>query len=460
VDNLFDFFEQFWLPSLEVLSDMEQQGILLDVDYLEGKLPLALAEVEEMEGQLNTWAKYYIAQRVDEYMNWNSHSQVKEFLYEFKNYPIPPVKGTLSATKKNTKRERVSCESAIDWLSKNVHSDSDREMLRVLAKRNKTVRLAQFIEKLPLLISADGRLRCSIGPNTDTGRLSCKNPNLQQIPVRADRFGIRNAFIARPGYKLIVADYSQLEMYVMAHFLVYHFDDHSLEDMLKAGDAHTAMAFKIWGDQLKKLGATPENIKDVAKKFRDNAKTINYAVPYGKTAVGLGSQILDKNGAPIGKKKAQDLLDDFFEANPGLDRLFQLWRDEARETGYITTLLGRTRPLPGACAENQWERWAAERRAVNTPVQGSAADIVTAAMLACVGVGPTCKQILLARELADLGAVLLLQIHDELIFEVPAEHADRACAIVQEIMEDPFDEPLTVQLHVDAQVGDSWGECK
>jgi len=450
------FHDAFWLPSLDVLSDMEQRGILLDTEYLARKLVLAEAEVLELEKKLATWAFDYTRQ-TREPLNWGSHEQVKAFLYDFKNFPIPPVKGPLSATKKNTKRDRVSCQSALDWLSKNT---SDTEQIRVLIQRHSTETLAQFMRKLPTQITpSDGCLRCSIGPNTDTGRLSCKSPNLQQIPVRADKFGIRKAFIARPGHLLVVADYSQLEMYVMAHFLIHHFDDHSLAEALAAGDAHSAMAFRIWGDQLRALGATPETIKDnpVWKKFRDNAKTLNYAVPYGKTAQGLGSQILDANGAPIGKKAAQSVLDDFFEANPGLVQLFDLWRSEARETGSIHTLLGRLRPLPEAGSSDQWARWAAERRAVNTPVQGSAADVVTAAMLACENRLPGHAG---AKELRSLGAKLLLQIHDELVFEVPEAQATRACGIIKHIMENPFLKPLAVQLRVDAQVGRTWADAK
>ena len=474
MNSLQTFHDRFWLPSLDVLSDMEQRGITLDVDYLERKLPIALAEVEELEGRLNIWAADYTAQ-TGEPINWGSHVQVKKFFFEFKNFPIPPVKGTLSATKRNTKKEQVQCESAVDWLSKNVNGERDRSMLRLVLQARKTKKLAQFMTKLPTQVSPDGRLRFSMGPNTDTGRLSCKNPNLQQIPVRADKFGIRKAFIARPGYKLIVADFSQLEMYVMAHFLVFHFDDHSLKEALSAGDAHTAMAFRIWGDQLRALGCENETAFAVEKElgfvnhpkwkaFRGTAKTLNYAVPYGKTAQGLGSQILDASGNPIGKRAAQVVLDDFFEANPGLAELFDMWKAEARETGYVHTLLGRMRPLPGAASDDKWERWAAERRAVNTPVQGSAADIVTAAMLACVGVGvgvgPTSSTKPLARELADMHVELLGQIHDELIFEVPEVHAEAACAKVKYIMENPFDVPLRVQLVVDAQIGPSWGACK
>ena len=457
MNNLKTFYDTFWNPSLEVLSNMEQAGICLDVDYLEFKQGLATAEISKIERELARWTEDYTAQ-TDCPVNWNSPVQLKAFLYHFKCYPIPPVIGTLSAAKRNGKKEQSTSEAALHWLSENAKSATDRDNLRKLLALKRTTKLAQFMSKLPTHVSPDGRLRCSMGPNTDTGRLSCRNPNLQQIPTRNDKFGIRKAFVAAPGKMLVVADYSQLEMYVLAHFLIHVLDDHSLADDLKSGDVHTNTAFRLWGPELSKKGVTPENIKEKAKSYRDNAKTVNYAIPYGKTAAGLGSQIKDSSGVAIGKSAAQDILDAYFRAYPSMDKLFDIWRKEAATTGKVHTLLGRTRPLPEAMSSNKWERLAAERRAVNTPVQGSAADIVTAAMLRC-NTGPELDSWHNA-PLAALGAELILQVHDELIFEVDACNAPTAMAIIKNTMENPFDNPLRVQLKVDAEIGSSWGECK
>jgi len=446
------FHDEFWNTSLEVLSDMEQKGILIDKSYLALKADAAEIEVLSLEQRLAHWSHDY--DRMTECtLNWNSPVQVAAFLYDFKNFPIPKVIGTLSATKRNRKKERSTSEAAIDWLSKNT---SCKEQLRVLLEMKKTSKLVQFMHKLPAMCGTDGRLRCSIGPSTDTGRLNCSKPNLQQIPVRNDKFGIRKGFVARDGCSLIVADYSQLEMYVLAHFLLHFVNDDSLANDLLSGDVHTNTAFRLWGDELRALGATPDTIKnrEETKRFRSNAKTVNYAIPYGKTAVGLGAQITDVNGRPIGKAAAQDILDEYFEAYTGMGELFDGWKNEARRTGYVHTLLGRTRPIPEAASENQWERWSGERKAVNTWVQGSAADIVTAAMMRCVGVGPTSEGI------SPVRADLLLQVHDELIFEVETEHADGVCGIIKTRMENPFRAPLKIQLVVDAQIGNSWGECK
>lgn len=449
------FHDKFWNKQMLCLTEMERRGITIDSDYLERKRELALEEVRTLEAKLNGWAYDYMRQ-TDCPVNWNSPVQVSSFLYDYKCFPIPPVKGGLNAAKRNHKREPTTSQAALDWLAKNTSSATERDNLKALIQANKTGTLAQFMAKLPTLVSPDGRLRCSIGPGTDTGRLNCSKPNLQNIPVRDDKFGIRSAFTAAEGKLLVVADYSQLEMYVIAHFLLYFLNDDSVYRDLCSGDVHTSTAFRIWGDQLRELGATHDNIKEVAKRFRSNAKTVNYAIPYGKTASGLGMQITNQEGLAIGKAAAQQILDGYFAAYPGLDRLFGMWRDEARRNGCVRTVLGRTRPLPRASSDDQWERWAAERQAVNTPIQGSAADIVTTAMLRCVGLLPTPKQ----KALAATGAELLLQVHDELIFEVPEDRAEEACTLVKEIMENPFDAPLRVQLKVDAEVGRTWGDCK
>jgi len=461
--NVAHFYADFWNPSLQVLARMSREGFLLDCDQLNRKAELALTEAQELYDQLTPWATDFIRQREDqEPMNWNSPAQLSEFLYTFKAAPIPAVIGTAQAARKNTKKERSTSEASLQWLAKNAKSETDARYIRTLLQARRTTKLAQFMVKLPTMVGPDSKLRCSIGPNTDTGRLSSSNPNLQQIPTRNDKFGIRKAFVASPGKLLVVADYSQLEMYVIAHFLKHRLDDDSLANDLLSGDVHTNTAFRIWGKQLRDLGATPDTIKERpgTKRFRDNAKTVNYAIPYGKTAAGLGSQITDSDGRPIGKQAAQSILDAYFEAYPGMAKLFDLWKDEARSTGFVHTLLGRTRPLPFAASDNKWERFAAERRAVNTPVQGSAADIVTAAMLKCNTYRLPRHPEWFNEPLALLGARLILQVHDELIFEVPEKNALEAARVIKYTMENPFRRSLAVQLKADVEIGRSHGDCK
>lgn len=452
--NLMHFYEQLWNPLLYALVDMEGQGITLDCAQLERKAVLALERAAEIKAILDEWAEYYIRQ-VGEF-NWGSTQQLANFLYNFKCYPIPPIMGTLNSVKANREKKPTTSEAAIDWLAKNTKSGVDREMLNLLTEMNKCIKLAQFMTKLPTLVDSDGRLRCQLRPGTDTGRLNSSAPNLQNIPIRNDRFHMREAFIAAQGHKLVVADYSQLEMYVMAHFLIYELQDYSLYEDLTNGDVHTNTAFRLWGPELEKLGATRENIKEVAKRYRDNAKTVNYAIPYGKTAKGLGYQIVGADGLSIGTKAAQDVLDAYFSAYPGLHELFEKWRSEAREEELVRTLLGRDRPLPGVNSSNKWERFAAERRVVNTRVQGSAADIVSAALLKV----STSELVPERYRNTNLKGNLILQVHDELIVETAEEHAQESLEIVKHTMENPLDMPLAVQLEVDAQIGNSWGECK
>ncbi len=442
--NLFEFHELFWNKSLLVLSQIERRGITLDLPYLERKCALALETVAEIDRQLNNWAADYIRQIESSEVNWSSATQVAEFFYTFKNFPIPAVIGTMSAAKRNTKRKPSTSQASIDWLAKHTKNDTSRKYLQLFQKRNRARTLSSYVRSWIDKCSPDGRVRTSYNPATDTGRLTSSNINLQNIPSRNDPFDLRRGFIAAKGKVLIVADYSQLEMYVMAHFLLYLFGDDSLASMLSSGDVHTNTAFKIWAKELSALGATPENIKDVAKSFRNNAKTVNYAMPYGKTAAGLGMQITDENGLAIGKAAAQQIIDDYFEALPGMDRLFEHFRTEARELGYVRTLLGRNRPLPKMHSSDIWEVRAAERQAVNSPIQGSAADIVTQAMMRC----------------SDLPAQLILQVHDELVFEVDACIAEEQCAIIKERMENPFQRPLAVQLKVDAGIATTWSEGK
>ena len=453
-NNLQKFYDVAWNKSLLVLAQMERRGILLDCSRLDTMYATALEEVAVLERTLDAWASDYVRQ-LNGPMNWNSTKLVAEFLFDFKGLPIPPVKGSLNATKRNSQRERTTSAAALDWLAKNTN---ETKGLRTFLKARGTKDLAKFMKSLPEKVSPDGRLRGSFAPTTDTGRLASSNPNLQNIPIRSDRFGIRKAFIAAPGKSLIVADYSQLEMYVLAHFLLHELNDSSLRDDLLSGDVHTNTAFRIWGSELRALGATAETIKEKPewKRFRDNAKTVNYAIPYGKTAAGLGAQILGADGKAIGKNAAQVILDAYFSAYPGMGELFDIWRSRCADTGCTYTLLGRNRPLPEINSSNKWERYSAERRAVNTQVQGSAADIVTTAMMACVGAFPTSK----SKRLCALGAELVLQVHDELVFEVNTAHAEESCAIIKDIMENPFKHPMRVQLAVDAEIGQRWGDCK
>lgn len=262
-----------------------------------------------------------------------------------------------------------------------------------------------------------------MSPSTESGRLASKNPNLQNIPGGGNRYGVRRCFTAAPGCSLVVLDYSQLELYVLAHFLVELFNDRTLADDLAAGDVHTATAVRCWDDPSR----------------RSDAKAINYSVNYGKTATGLGAQIRDEKGNPIGTTAAQELLDTYFAAYPGIEQYHEWQKGRARELGYCTTIAGRHRYLN--FGTQQWQGRAAERQALNTPIQGSAADIVTAALIKC----------------ADLPAVL--QVHDELVFECETKKAPEVLESATDAMQNAWG-GLNVSLKVSGGIYNDWGEAK
>jgi DNA polymerase-1 len=294
-----------------------------------------------------------------------------------------------------------------------------------LLDRQKAVKTKQFLSALPGHISdGTGRIHTSLSPSTESGRLASKNPNLQNIPAKNDIFGIRKCFTSPPGRSLVVLDYSQLELYVLAHFLLEWFDDRTLADDLEAGDVHTATAVRCWNDPTR----------------RSDAKAINYSVNYGKTAVGLGAQIKN-DGVSIGTHAAQQLLDRYFDAYPGILEYQERQKADSRDAGYCTTLSGRRRYLD--YGQHEWQARAADRKALNTPIQGSAADIVTAALIAC----------------ADLPCVL--QVHDELIFEVETENAPAVLEQAREYMESAGSMfSLRVPLKVSGGIYQNWGEAK
>jgi DNA polymerase-1 len=373
------------------------------------------------------------------------------------------VCGTLSAVKKNHKKKPVTDQAGVDWLAGNVKDEYDREQLNRFAEYKKVRDQLKFLSSLPGHRDPEGRLHCVLAPETDTGRLSCRNPNLQQIP-KSDRYGIRAAFRAEEGFKLIVADYSQLELYVLAHFLIELFDDHGLANALKEGDVHSAVAKMAWPELQKFPGKLDVDLGTPAwaAKKRSDVKSVVYGLNYGKTARGLGVQIKDEDGRAIGTERAQELLDTVCEAL-GVRPYQEYIQAYATKHGGVHTLLGRWRPLPGAQSDDEYERSAALRQALNTPIQGSAVDIVTGAMLRLnTDPLPELRRAgWYSERLATTGSKLLLQAHDELVFEVPREHAEEARELVQWGMEHPFKEGfLKVPLKVEAKVADNWAEGK
>jgi DNA polymerase-1 len=264
---------------------------------------------------------------------------------------------------------------------------------------------------------------------TATGRLSSSDPNLQNIPVRtAEGRRIRQAFIAPAGHRLVAADYSQIELRIMAHLS----GDQGLLDAFRDGlDIHQATAAEVF--------STP--LEQVTGEQRRSAKAINFGLIYGMSAFGLARQL------SVGRNQAQDYIDLYFERYPGVARYMDRIREQAREQGYVETLFGRRLHLPDIRAANGQIRQAAERTAINAPMQGTAADIIKIAMIG------------LHRQIAEgeLAATMIMQVHDELVFEVPEAELDGAAETIRRTMEGAAQ--LDVPLLIGLGVGDNWDQA-
>jgi DNA polymerase-1 len=287
-----------------------------------------------------------------------------------------------------------------------------------------------YIDALPGLINPKtGRLHTSFNQTrTATGRLSSSEPNLQNIPVRGEQGKeIRQAFIAPNGCRLLSGDYSQIDLRVLAHLSQ---DPSLLETFHQNGDIHTATAVRLLGVDADKV--TPD--------MRRLAKTVNFGVIYGMSGYGL------EQATELSREEADQFIASYFEKYPQVKQYLESTKKQARERGYVQTILGRRRAIPEVNSSNRNLREAAERMAINMPVQGTSADIIKVAMIE------------LDREMAKrkLKSKLLLQVHDELIFEVPQDELDEMKKLVPQIMSTSL--KLSVPLKVDIKSGKNWGQ--
>jgi len=433
--------DKIWNPSMQCLADMARTGIGVNAEVLQEGALSSQKDATRIRGRLDKWQP--------DFENWSSGPQLQRLLYDKLKYRVPPVSGTAKAVRCNFEEKRSTDEAAIRWhITNSVKNDaSAKDGLEALLEYRKAVKYGQFFANLATH-SVDGRIHCQLAPDTDTGRLSCRNPNLQQIPA-SDPYHTRRAFVPAEGNSLLILDYRQLELYVLAHFLLEKFKDDKLASDLREADVHSATAKRCWPDQLASIPVSDimEHENPSIRKFRADAKTINFAINYGKSASGLGYQIQDASGLPIGKPAAEKILERYFESYPGVKKFHAWAQGFAKKNGFVRTLLGRVRPLPGA----RYDDRADMRRALNTPIQGSAADIVTCAMVRCSR----------NKELDSLGVKAILQIHDELVFEAPTENAERAILVVTQCMERPLPKKqLLLPLKVSAKVCRSWEEGK
>jgi len=402
-------FEDIEMPLVPVLSRIERNGALVDARRLaeqSRELAAALAELEQRAHDL-----------AGEPFNLGSPKQLGDILYGKLRLPVTRK----TPTGAPSTAEDVLQELALDYPLPQVVLD-----YRGLSKLKST-----YTDRLPEMIDPDtGRIHTSYHQAvTATGRLSSSDPNLQNIPVRtAEGRRIRQAFIAPAGCRILAADYSQIELRIMAHLS----GDTGLRHAFAAGlDIHSATAAEVFGVALEAVTA----------EQRRSAKAINFGLIYGMSAFGLGRQL------SLGRNQAQEYIDRYFERYPGVRAYMETTRAAAAERGYVETLYGRRLYVPEIRDRNTQRRQAAERAAINAPLQGTAADIIKRAMIAV--------DAWLDRE--KLGARMILQVHDELVLEVPHAELDAVRAGIATLMAGAAE--LAVPLVVDVGVGANWDEA-
>ncbi len=404
-ENLMELFETVEMPLMDVLMDMEIRGVVVDIPLLEemsadfeGKMDAVIDKIYESAG---------------EEFNVNSTQQLGEILFD--KIVLKPVRKT-----------KTGYSTDIDVLQK---LESVHELPRLMLEYRQYKKLkSTYVDALPAMVNPDtGRIHTSFNQTVaSTGRLSSSGPNLQNIPIRTELGrAIRKAFIAPPGHVLLSADYSQIELRIMAHM---------------SGDSVLTEAFLNGEDVHKKTASVLFNTMPglVSDEQRRQAKTINFGVMYGMGAFSLSEQL----GIP--RKQAKEYIDNYFATHAGVGSFIEQIVREAERDGYVKTLLGRIRYVPDISSPNRNVAEFAKRTAINTPIQGSAADLIKMSMIE------------LSKHLKaeNLTSAMILQVHDELVLEVPEDELDTVTSLVKETMEGAME--LKVPLVVDIGTGKNW----
>lgn len=406
---LWTLYNEVELPLVAILKEMENAGVRVDVEKLrQGEMQLT-AELNELEQRIYA--------SVGTQFNINSPRQVGELLFE-------QLKLDSKAKKSKTGQYATSEEVLVGL------KDRHEVVGLILNYRELKKLISTYISTLPSYISEkDGKIHTTYNQTvTATGRLSSSNPNLQNLPIRSERGRmIREAVIADEGCMFLSADYSQIELRLMAHFSQ---DEHMLEAFRANQDIHAATAARIF----------KKPIEQITKDERRKAKTANFGIIYGISAFGLAQQL------DCSRAEAKQLIDDYFAAFPHVVSYIESQKELARKKGYAQTLFGRKRYLPDILSHNATVRSFAERNAVNAPIQGTAADIIKMAMVS------------IYRRLQQEGlqAQMIMQVHDELNFNVPIHELEQVRTIVVEEMQNAVH--LSVPLIADCGVGANWLE--
>ncbi len=402
-------YSEIEIPLVDVLLDVEQNGVLIDEEMLRGQgkeIDQKLSQIEQA-----------IYQQAGEIFNLSSPRQIQAILFDKLDLPV---------LRKTPKGQPSTAEDVLEELA------GDYEIPALLLEHRSLNKLmSTYIDKLPREIDPKtGRIHTSYQQAVaSTGRLSSTSPNLQNIPIRtAEGRRIREAFVAADGCKILALDYSQIELRIMAHLSA---DESLLNAFAKGLDVHCATAAEVFGSALDQVSA----------EQRRAAKAINFGLIYGMSAFGLGKQL------NIGRNEAQQYVDTYFERYPGVKRYMEETKQLARDQGYVETVFGRRLYLPDINARNGNVRQYAERTAINAPMQGTAADIIKRAMIKVqawiADTEPHCK--------------MIMQVHDELVFEVVTEEVEVCRAAIAALMTGAAE--LSVELEVDAGVGANWNDA-
>ena len=407
---LWNLYNEVELPLANVLREMQQAGVRVDVEMLKRAEEQLSKELATLEQGIYTVAGMTF--------NVNSPKQVGEVLFD---------QLKLDAKAKKSKTGQYSTSEEVLLGLKGKHE----VVGMILEYRELKKLISTYIAALPTYINPEtGKIHTTYNQTvTATGRLSSSNPNLQNLPIRSERGQlIRQAVIPDDGCLFLSADYSQIELRLMAHFSQ---DPHMVEAFRSGQDVHAATAAKIFG----------VTIEEVTKEQRRQAKTANFGIIYGISAFGLAQQL------DCSRSEAKALIDGYFAAFSGVIDYIERQKDLARQQGYAVTLFGRKRYLPDIVSHNATVRSFAERNAVNSPIQGTAADIIKMAM---VGISNRLKA-------EGLQTKMIMQVHDELNFNVPVNEVDRVKEIVVSEMQNVVH--LTVPLIADCGVGENWLEA-
>jgi DNA polymerase-1 len=407
--NLEKLGTELEFPLIEVLGHMEHRGIKIDKPYLK-KLSA------DFDKQINALEKeaYKLAGRE---FTLGSPKQLGAVLYD--ELKLPEQGKTAKGTGRSTDISALEALAPLHELP-----------AKILEWRHLSKLKSTYVDMLPEMADAEDRVHTTYRQTVATGRLSSKDPNLQNIPVRTDTGKkIRRAFIADKGNVLVSADYSQIELRILAHIA----DEKPMIEAFKSGvDIHNATAAGIFGVKADKVTGEQRNV----------AKTVNYAVLYGQSAFGLSQ------GLGISRGEAKEFIDNYFSAHPKVAKLNDQVLEQCRKDGYVMTLAGRKRFLPDIGSKNVMVRKQAERQAFNTVLQGTAADLIKMAMLNAHA----------EIEKKKLPYRMLLQVHDELVFEAPEKEAKACAQFAKKVMSEAM--KLKVPLDVDAGIGPNWLEAK